>query len=85
MQQQQQLDMQPAQPQQQPAQRPRRRCAEACMESLANEAVRFFSEREYGPAAPAALEAVGYRMGRQLAERCVPGGGGADQGKAGPD
>jgi hypothetical protein len=36
---------------------------------LANEAVRFFSDQEYGPAASSSLEAIGFRVGRQLAER----------------
>jgi hypothetical protein len=55
------------------AQRQRRRCAEVCNELLTLEAVASFTSRQYGPAAPAALEAVGFRVGRQLAERCVAG------------
>ena len=66
-QQSQQLQQQ-QQPQQQQA-RQRRRCAEVCNELLNIEAVSFFTQRQYGPAAPAALEAVGFRVGRQLAER----------------
>jgi hypothetical protein len=41
------------------------------MELLATEVVQFFSEQQYGPAAAAALQAVGVRVGRQLAERCA--------------
>jgi hypothetical protein len=36
---------------------------------LLAESARFFHERQSGPAAAAALEAVGYRLGQQLAER----------------
>eukprot|EP00878_Enallax_costatus_P009183 GHUV01009600.1.p1 GENE.GHUV01009600.1~~GHUV01009600.1.p1 ORF type:complete len:194 (+),score=50.70 GHUV01009600.1:238-819(+) len=50
-------------------QRPPRKCAEVCLELLTTEAVKLFSEKQYGPAAPAALQAVGFRVGRQLAER----------------
>jgi len=57
--------------QQSQQQRSKRRCAEFCVDLLNTEAVKFFSERQYGPAAPAALEAIGYRLGRQLAERLV--------------
>lgn len=39
------------------------------MDLLATEAVQFFNEKQYGPAAAAALQAVGVRVGRQLAER----------------
>jgi hypothetical protein len=39
------------------------------MDLLATEAVQFFSEKHYGPAAASALQAVGFRVGRQLAER----------------
>lgn len=39
------------------------------MELTCIEAVRLFTERQSGPAAAAALEAVGFRVGRQLAER----------------
>uniref|UniRef100_A0A383WPL0 Trafficking protein particle complex subunit 6B n=1 Tax=Tetradesmus obliquus TaxID=3088 RepID=A0A383WPL0_TETOB len=46
-----------------------RKCAEVCMDLLFTEAVQFFSEQHYGPAAGAALQAVGVRVGRQLAER----------------
>eukprot|EP00878_Enallax_costatus_P019702 GHUV01020794.1.p1 GENE.GHUV01020794.1~~GHUV01020794.1.p1 ORF type:complete len:152 (+),score=28.69 GHUV01020794.1:238-693(+) len=52
-------------------QRPPRKCAEVCLELLTTEAVKLFSEKQYGPAAPAALQAVGFRVGRQLAERYV--------------
>lgn len=51
--------------------RPQRRCAEVCLELLLAEAVQQFSEQRYGPAGSAALQAVGFRVGRQLAERCV--------------
>eukprot|EP00877_Chromochloris_zofingiensis_P013904 jgi/Chrzof1/8768/Cz03g23230.t1 len=54
---------------QQLSQPKKRRCAEVCVELLATEAVKHFNERQYGPAAPAALEAIGFRVGRQLAER----------------
>jgi hypothetical protein len=47
----------------------RRKCAEVCMELLTIEAVRYFTDRDNGPAAAAALEAVGFRVGRLLAER----------------
>lgn len=47
----------------------KRRCAEVCVELLTIEAVRMFSERENGPPAAATLEAIGFRVGRQLAER----------------
>jgi hypothetical protein len=59
------------QPQQQPQQvvRPPPKCAEVCLDLLTSEAVRFFSDKQYGPAAGAALQAVGFRVGRQLAER----------------
>jgi len=50
-------------------QRQRRRCAEVCNELLGIEAVGLFTRRQCGPAAPAALEAIGFRVGRQLAER----------------
>eukprot|EP00798_Chlamydomonas_sp_ICE-L_P004067 gene4067-14156_t len=50
---------------------PRRRCAEVCMDLLAIEALRTFSEKQRGPAAGAALEAVGVRVGHQLAERGI--------------
>jgi hypothetical protein len=39
------------------------------MELMSIEAVRYFTERDNGPAAAAALEAVGFRVGRLLAER----------------
>ncbi len=48
-----------------------RKCAETCLDLLTTEAVALFSDRDYGPAAPAALQAVGFRVGRQLAERCA--------------
>lgn len=61
------------QSQQQPTQptRPTPKCAEVCLDLLTTEAVRFFSDKQYGPAAGAALQAVGFRVGRQLAERWV--------------
>jgi hypothetical protein len=65
-QQQQQQQLKPAP---QAPQRKQRKCAEVCLDLLATEAVCFFSARQYGPAAPAALEAIGFRVGRQLAER----------------
>eukprot|EP00879_Flechtneria_rotunda_P011643 GHRR01012163.1.p1 GENE.GHRR01012163.1~~GHRR01012163.1.p1 ORF type:complete len:174 (+),score=76.06 GHRR01012163.1:1447-1968(+) len=69
-----QLQQQPygsqQQQQQQLQQQPRqRKCAEDCLELLTTEAVKFFGCKQYGPAAPAALEAVGFRVGRQPAER----------------
>lgn len=54
---------------QQQQQRPPPKCAEVCLDLLTAEAVRFFSDKQYGPAAGAALQAVGFRVGRQLAER----------------
>lgn len=47
----------------------KKKCAEACLELLSIETVRLFCERQTGPSAAAALEAVGFRVGRQLAER----------------
>ncbi|MEW5311084.1 MAG: hypothetical protein WDW38_002827 [Sanguina aurantia] len=47
----------------------RRRCAEVCMELLSIEAVQLFTTRLNGPAAPETLEAIGFRVGRQLAEK----------------
>ncbi|GLI71679.1 hypothetical protein VaNZ11_016961 [Volvox africanus] len=49
--------------------KPARRCAEVCLELLCVESVRLFHEKQSGPAAAAALEAVGFRVGQQLAER----------------
>ena len=43
-----------------------------CLELLCAESVRLFHAKQSGPAAAAALEAVGYRVGQQLAERSVP-------------
>ena len=65
------MQQQPQQPQpsQQQSKRPARRCAEVCLELLAIESVRMFSEKQTGPTAAASLEAVGVRVGRQLAER----------------
>ena len=64
-----QLQQQQQQQQQQASSSGRHRCAEVCMELLALESVRFFTARQGGPAAPAALEAMGIRVGKQLAER----------------
>lgn len=55
--------------QQQQVVRPPPKCAEVCLDLLTAEAVRLFSDKQYGPAAGAALQAVGFRVGRQLAER----------------
>ena len=52
-------------------QRQRRRCAEVCVELLCFETAKMFVQREDGPSAAAALEAIGFRVGRQLAERYV--------------
>lgn len=52
-------------------QRPPRKCAEVCLELLFTEAVKLFQDKQCGPAAPAALQAVGFRVGRQLADRYV--------------
>ena len=60
---------------QQQQQLKRRKCAEVCFELLALEALRNFSAQSTGPTAAAAMEAVGFRVGRQLAERCVPPAG----------
>ncbi len=49
--------------------RPQRKCAEVCLELLSIEAVQLFSGKQYGPSAAAALQAVGFRVGAQLAER----------------
>lgn len=40
-----------------------------CLDLLLMESVRLFHEKQSGPAAAAALEAVGFRVGQQLAER----------------
>lgn len=66
-----QIGYQQQQPQQAQAVRAPPKCAEVCLDLLTSEAVRFFSEKQYGPAAGAALQAVGFRVGRQLAERLV--------------
>ncbi|KAG2489042.1 hypothetical protein HYH03_012480 [Edaphochlamys debaryana] len=52
-----------------PAKKPTRRCAEVCLELLCVECVRLFHDKQSGPAAAAALEAIGYRVGQQLVER----------------
>jgi len=54
------------------------RCAEVCMDLLSMETTRFFSkgsrgQGDGGPPAAAALEAMGIRVGKQLAERCARG------------
>ncbi len=51
-----------------------KRCAEVCLELLCAESIRFFTEQQGGPAAAAALEAIGFRLGQQLAERCGAAG-----------
>jgi hypothetical protein len=65
--------MQQQQQQPQQAAQKRRRCAEVCLELLLAEAVRTFGATEAGlpggPSSCAGLEAVGVRVGRQLAER----------------
>ncbi len=56
--------------QQRQIQKPQRKCAEVCMDLLAAECVRLFSSQQPGgPTAAAAMEAVGIRVGKQLAER----------------
>jgi hypothetical protein len=57
------------QQQQQMQAQPQRRCAEVCLDLLTIEAVSLFSTKQYGPTPAAALQAVGFRVGRQLAER----------------
>jgi hypothetical protein len=47
----------------------KRQCAEACLEFLAIETVRHYSAQPYGPPAAGAVEAIGFRVGRQLVER----------------
>jgi hypothetical protein len=42
-------------------------CSAAAMESLMAEAISYYSKQ--GPAGAVALEAVGFRIGRQLVER----------------
>jgi hypothetical protein len=47
---------------------PKKRCADVCMELLLLESVHHYKDRGT-PAASAALEAIGMRVGKQLAER----------------
>ncbi|GAX76585.1 hypothetical protein CEUSTIGMA_g4031.t1 [Chlamydomonas eustigma] len=47
---------------------PKKRCADVCMELLLLESVHLYKNRG-APAASAALEAIGMRVGKQLAER----------------
>ena len=64
-------------PQQSSTQQPQastsgRKCAEVCMDLLAMESVRLFASQgpeAGGPPAAASLEAIGIRVGKQLAER----------------
>lgn len=44
-------------------------CAEVCLELLLLESVRLLSSQQTGPSAAAAFEAIGIRVGKQLAER----------------
>eukprot|EP00803_Ostreobium_quekettii_P006921 evm.model.scf_318.6 EVM.evm.TU.scf_318.6 scf_318:28602-32904(+) len=46
-----------------------RTCAEASLELLLIETVRRYSVEKLGPPAASTLEAIGFRVGRQLAER----------------
>ncbi|BDA43192.1 Trafficking protein particle complex subunit 6B [Coccomyxa sp. Obi] len=45
-----------------------RTCSESCMELLSLELVHYYARQNNVPA-PAAIEAIGFRVGRQLAER----------------
>lgn len=47
----------------------KRRCAEVCLELLLLETVRTVTDRMSGPAVGVTLEAIGFRVGAQLAER----------------
>ena len=51
------------------AQAPKKTVAEVCMELLLLESARLLSSQQAGPSAAAAAEAIGIRVGRQLAER----------------
>ena len=47
----------------------KRKCAEVCLDVLNIEAVKLFSERKIGIPVASSLECIGFRVGRQLAER----------------
>mmetsp|Transcript_1813 Transcript_1813/g.2627 ORF Transcript_1813/g.2627 Transcript_1813/m.2627 type:complete len:192 (+) Transcript_1813:97-672(+) len=47
----------------------RKRCADLCFELLFNECISSFQQRQPGPHAMASLEAIGFRVGRLMAER----------------
>lgn len=46
-----------------------RQCAESCLEYLLAEVESHYRQQPDGPPGPAAIEATGFRLGRQLAER----------------
>ncbi|KAK9833720.1 hypothetical protein WJX74_003673 [Apatococcus lobatus] len=50
--------------------RPRRTCAETCLELLSLQIVHYYAGQNQAPLA-ASTEAIGFRVGRQLAERCT--------------
>ncbi|PSC68076.1 Trafficking particle complex subunit 6B [Micractinium conductrix] len=52
-----------------PARGAGRECAESCMDYLTLELVHHYRDAQQGPSLQAALDAVGERVGRQLAER----------------
>lgn len=47
----------------------KRECAESCLDFLVIEAVDLYRRAQSGPPASTALDAIGFRVGRQLAER----------------
>lgn len=46
-----------------------RQCSESCLEYILAEATRHYRDNPHGPPPDAAMEALGFRVGRQLAER----------------
>lgn len=46
-----------------------RQCSESCLEYLLAEAARHYHATTNGPPPAAAIEAIGFRVGRQLVER----------------
>lgn len=46
-----------------------RECAESCIDYLAGELVRYYRAQQQGPPLHAAVDAIGFRVGRQLVER----------------
>lgn len=46
-------------------------CAESCLDFLYIELINTYRRQQSGPATAAAVDAIGFRVGRQLAERCA--------------